>query len=712
MDNCLEKRIYDRQVNKQGMSDRVVDECNPDAHLSLREVTNLCWDDEEETEIKDFSDKKDKYIDIVMQKVVETYSKSLSKEPFQHESLLVDRKEKKLSQAEKRMAQRGYELEKQASARPSYIYNSPMSTQYRAMRTPDGSVVHRPVASVRPMQAEMGDKMSGSRPGGARPTRWIPAEVWQRQGMTAQEMTLPLDVVIPTSSAEKANIVLKAGQKVMVLKSPKGIYMQLETGKIIAIRTAFKMGQQQREKINPETMKKAPIHRPNFPSSPNIPQNLKNNSSITVTPAKSSSTSASSGPTKSMNQSSPGMPPGMRPVNHNMNRGRPPGGMSGGMQSIIKNRNTGGINKNIQLGTARPYSHLKQAAKLQYKDMKSSQIRKGDGDESSSSIEEKLECSEDFNDLSKEGSDDIIPEVISTNDKIPDSVHMEENAKDGQFFDQTKETTPKEISSESENSDKEKPAAAAAAADHSKSSSNDDSDDVVMVSVTRHTPKYQYGGNNNPYGMNYNNSYYNNQQYSQHQQPHQQNQQYPYYNQQQQHQQQQQYYPYSQDSQQSYGNYPPSCSSSVTENPATATPASFMPQTNTSTLTSTTQSANYNTPVTTPSQAPLAKNSNVTTSSITIDDDFDPPVRKEKVYKPNLVERKPKAGPKQHKQQQQQQQAAVQSTPLPIPQQQSYNQQNCPSPSGSSLKNYRHKASKSSTSQVIFFSFKYCEMCH
>lgn len=149
MDNCLEKRIYDRQVNKQGMSDRVVDECNPDAHLSLKEVTNLCWDDEEETEIKEFLDSKDKYLDIVMQKIIESHSKSLSKEPFQHESLLVDRKEKKLSSAEKRLAQRGYELEKQAAAKPSYIYNSGgVSTQYRAIRTPDGSIVHRPVASV------------------------------------------------------------------------------------------------------------------------------------------------------------------------------------------------------------------------------------------------------------------------------------------------------------------------------------------------------------------------------------------------------------------------------------------------------------------------------------------------------------------------------------------------------------------------------------
>ncbi|KAJ8932673.1 hypothetical protein NQ318_021212 [Aromia moschata] len=29
VDNCLEKKIYDRQINKQGMSDRVVnEECN------------------------------------------------------------------------------------------------------------------------------------------------------------------------------------------------------------------------------------------------------------------------------------------------------------------------------------------------------------------------------------------------------------------------------------------------------------------------------------------------------------------------------------------------------------------------------------------------------------------------------------------------------------------------------------------------------------
>ncbi|KAJ2946914.1 hypothetical protein O0L34_g16255 [Tuta absoluta] len=260
MDWCLEKKIYDRQINKQGMADRVVDECNPDAVLSMKEITNLCFDnDEKETEPKDLTEHLDRYLDVLMQGILTHYGKKLSKEPFQHESLLVDRKEKKLSSAEKRLAQRGYELEKKAALAPK------PTTAYRTVRAADGSLVQRPVASVRPMQH------------GA---RWIPADVWRRQGMTAQEMTLPLDVVIPTNSAEKTNIVLKAGQRVMVLKSPKGIYMQLESGKIIAIKTSFKgLAGQKGDGKDSAVGKKVLGGRP----SAAIPGSLKNNSAITIT---------------------------------------------------------------------------------------------------------------------------------------------------------------------------------------------------------------------------------------------------------------------------------------------------------------------------------------------------------------------------------------------------------------------------------------------
>ncbi|KAK5645457.1 hypothetical protein RI129_006757 [Pyrocoelia pectoralis] len=234
MDHCLEKKIYDRQINKQGMSDRVVDECNPDAHLTMKDVSTLCFDDSEEGEAKDWSHVKDRYIDIVLQKVLQLYGNRLNKPPFQHESLLVDRKDKQLSQQEKRFAKKSYEREKQAARQPAYSLAA-------AARS------HRPIASVRPMQQ-----------GGERSTRWIPAEHWQRQGMTAQEMTLPLDVVIPTNQPDKSNIVLKAGQKVLVLKSPKGVYMQLENGKIVAIKTAIKVRGKAEDDVD-KTIK------PNFP---------------------------------------------------------------------------------------------------------------------------------------------------------------------------------------------------------------------------------------------------------------------------------------------------------------------------------------------------------------------------------------------------------------------------------------------------------------
>ncbi|XP_056640341.1 uncharacterized protein LOC130447506 isoform X1 [Diorhabda sublineata] len=252
VDNCLEKKIYDRQINKQGMSDRVVDECNPDAHLTMKDVSTLCWDDKtDDVEEKDWAHVKDNYIDVVLQKVLEKYGRTLNKEPFQHESLLVDRKEKQLSQQEKRLAKKGYEREKQASRQPAYSL----------MGSARG---HRPVASVRPMQQ------------GERPSRWIPAEHWQRQGMTAQEMTLPLDVVIPTNQPEKGNIVLKAGQKVLVLKSPKGVYMQLESGKIVAIKTAIKVKGKADEGGDPTKMVKPPL----------LPPSIKGNPSLSVVPQK------------------------------------------------------------------------------------------------------------------------------------------------------------------------------------------------------------------------------------------------------------------------------------------------------------------------------------------------------------------------------------------------------------------------------------------
>ncbi|KAH8284581.1 hypothetical protein KR018_004934, partial [Drosophila ironensis] len=290
MDKCLEKKIYDRQIKKQGMSDRIVDECNPEAHLSMKDITNLCHDYDSDDEVADKTadessksskpsspagepnkspngsskstdepnkslDEKDEsmdgakaqngtagspavkkekeevvHADSIINTILDLHRHCVTKEPFLHESLLVDQKDRKLSQAEKRQAHRSYELEKKASVNQRFTY-APAKMHYKIVNN-DGTVITKPInPQMRPTNTVAS---------GGRTTRWIPADVWQRQGMTAQEMTLPLDVVIPTNSADKANIILKAGQRVMVLKSTKGIYMQLDSGKIIAIRTTAK----------------------------------------------------------------------------------------------------------------------------------------------------------------------------------------------------------------------------------------------------------------------------------------------------------------------------------------------------------------------------------------------------------------------------------------------------------------------------------------
>lgn len=143
------------------------------------QVTNLCWDDQRETTVQDFSHLQDKYSDDIVKKMLTDYSPLLSKAPFQHESLLIDRKEKKLSLAEKRLAKRGYELEKQAANQPRSVY--PFYQSMPAARGP----VNKPVASVKPMQSDRHPMMPPH-------PKWIPMEVWQKQGMSAQEMTLPL----------------------------------------------------------------------------------------------------------------------------------------------------------------------------------------------------------------------------------------------------------------------------------------------------------------------------------------------------------------------------------------------------------------------------------------------------------------------------------------------------------------------------------------
>ncbi|RXG58736.1 Helicase ARIP4 [Armadillidium vulgare] len=248
-DNSLERRIYDRQVNKQGIADRIVDEMNPEAHLSSKEISNLLVENEEDPEPEDMNGKDERFEDEILKETIKEKGDMFTRLPFQHESLLIDRKDKKLSNAEKRLAKRSYELEKQANisySRPSYstFYPKNSGSQTVMMGTKIGGIVYaKPVGTVRPMQSEMGQKIEGGGTMMHRPNILsrsqtnFPVESLAKQGVSVQQITVPKDVSIPTNSGDGKPIHLKSGQSVMVIKTQKGMYLRLSDGKIIAIRT-------------------------------------------------------------------------------------------------------------------------------------------------------------------------------------------------------------------------------------------------------------------------------------------------------------------------------------------------------------------------------------------------------------------------------------------------------------------------------------------
>lgn len=140
--------------------------------------------------------------------------------------------------------------------------------------------------------------------------------------------------MIPTSSADKQNIILKEGQKVMVLKSPKGIYMQLESGKIIAIRTALKVGHNKDKTAQEPTFMAREMQKRNPTVTP-----IKTPVTSTVTTSSTSATTTGTFAVSSKNSTAT-TPSRLRGANH-VQFGR---------------NNSVSTNKNVQMGTAKPYN--------------------------------------------------------------------------------------------------------------------------------------------------------------------------------------------------------------------------------------------------------------------------------------------------------------------------------------------------------------------
>uniref|UniRef100_A0A669EH28 RAD54 like 2 n=1 Tax=Oreochromis niloticus TaxID=8128 RepID=A0A669EH28_ORENI len=255
-DFTLEKKIYDRQISKQGMSDRVVDDLNPVLTFTRREVESLLHFVEEEPDPSSIHLQPNDRMESVLRKALHLYPHLITKQPFPHESLLIDRRELKLSNAEKKAAKKGYEDEKKASVpytRPSYAHYYPASDQsltnipafsQRNWRPPT-STEEKPVASVRPVQSTPGSMMprqasASSAPGNDSSKSSLggfPVNCLQKAGVFVQKIVTTTDIVIPgTNNSTDVQARITAGESIHVIRGTKGTIPLCYTWQFFCVR--------------------------------------------------------------------------------------------------------------------------------------------------------------------------------------------------------------------------------------------------------------------------------------------------------------------------------------------------------------------------------------------------------------------------------------------------------------------------------------------
>ncbi|XP_072522588.1 helicase ARIP4 [Salminus brasiliensis] len=248
-DFTLEKKIYDRQVSKQGMSDRVVDDLNPVLTFTRKEVESLLHFVEEEPDQSYSEQASNEAVEGVIQQACLRYPHLITKPPFHHESLLMDRKDLKLTKAEKKAAKKSYEDEKRASVpyqRPSYAHYYPATDQnlsnipafsQRNWR-PTVRLDEKPIASVRPVQSTPIPMMPRQVGIGHASNATFPVNYLQKAGVYVQRIITTTDIVIPgTNSSTDVQARIGAGESLHVIKGSKGTYIRTNDGRIFAIRS-------------------------------------------------------------------------------------------------------------------------------------------------------------------------------------------------------------------------------------------------------------------------------------------------------------------------------------------------------------------------------------------------------------------------------------------------------------------------------------------
>lgn len=272
-DNTLEKKIYERQVNKQGMADRVVDEQQPQNRFGKKESDQLLAYEDRDLPSIDMSTVEQHCNDPVLTHTLKTHGHWVSQDPFKHESLLVEKQEYRLSRAEKRYAKESYEKEKRlcvSFSRPSYA-NYYQNFQHASTSTSTGVQPHFAMpyghtsrSSVQPTY-DYGSRTSvfpstsanavvqpqslptpvprtsafyhSSGPAETSNSRRdVTTPVTVRPGVTIQQMTVNRDIVVGEGGDGEPRCI-RAGEQVLIIRTAKGMYLRTPDGKIFAVRS-------------------------------------------------------------------------------------------------------------------------------------------------------------------------------------------------------------------------------------------------------------------------------------------------------------------------------------------------------------------------------------------------------------------------------------------------------------------------------------------
>ncbi|KAG1658684.1 Helicase ARIP4 [Nymphon striatum] len=237
-DNTLEKKIYERQIRKRGMSDRVVDELNPEAKFTSYEVNTLLNTSETEPPPLDLQPFAKEFSDYVLQNICRNFSNYVSQKPFEHESLLLSSSEERLTKNEKKMALQSYEHEKRYANFRSH------PTNYNAQNpvlSGNPAKIFNNIRMAQPMNIMNQQSPVQSTPLPMRPyqrnatTIGITPEL-AKQGVSVQRITIQKDLSITANKPDMPPIVIPTGQQVLVLRTVKGVYLRTPDGKVIAVK--------------------------------------------------------------------------------------------------------------------------------------------------------------------------------------------------------------------------------------------------------------------------------------------------------------------------------------------------------------------------------------------------------------------------------------------------------------------------------------------